>query len=131
MTKALKALTMKRFRVLAAFALACAMSTAHPHGQPKPQHGGVVAAANDLWFELVPQGDRTTIYVFDHDKPLDVQTYSGKLTVLAGADKAEGELKPAGGNRLDARVTVPKGAKVVAVLLPSGKKPLTVRFALK
>ena len=122
---------MKPARFAVALVLASAMSAAYPHGQPKAQHGGVVATANDLSFELVPQGDRTVLYVFDHDTPLEAQAFTGKLTVLAGTDKAEAELKPAGANRLDARVTVPKGAKVVATLIASGKKPLTVRFALK
>ena len=58
-----------------------------------------------------------------------VRTDSGTLTVPAGRDKAEDELEPAGGNRLDARATVRKGAKVVAVLRPSGKKPPRLGFA--
>jgi hypothetical protein len=122
---------MKLIRFVTAFVLATAMSAAHTHGQPKPQHGGVVATANDLSFELVAQGDRTALYVFDHDKPLDAQKFSGKLTVLAGTEKSEAELKPAGANRLDARLAVPKGAKVVATLNTSGNKPVTVRFAVK
>ncbi|MDP3310314.1 MAG: hypothetical protein Q8S56_05030, partial [Polaromonas sp.] len=56
---------------------------------------------------------------------------SGKLTVLNGAEKSEAELKPAGGNKLEAKgVKLNKGAKVVAVL-NMGKKPVTVRFTVK
>ena len=122
---------MKLAQFAAAIALASMMSSAFPHGEPKAQHGGVVAAANDLFFELVAQGDRTTLYLFDHDKPLSTQGFSGKLTVLVGSAKSDAELKPAGENRLDARLAAPKGAKVVAILSASGRKPITVRFTLK
>jgi len=124
-------ITMRLDKFAAAFVLATLMSAAHPHGQPKAQHGGVVASANDLSFELVPRGERTALYLYDHDKPLDAQAYSGKLTVLSGTQKSEAGLTPAGANRLDAAIGVAKGARVVATLTGSDKKSLTVRFVVK
>ena len=122
---------MKLPRFATALVLATAMSSAYPHGQPEAQHGGVVALSNDLSFELVPQGERTALYLFDHNKPLDAKAWSGKLTVLSGTQKSEAQLKSAGSNRLDAVIAVAKGARVVATLSANGKSSVTVRFAVK
>lgn len=122
---------MKLAKFAGALALAMLASSVHSHGAPKAQHGGVVATANDLTFELVPQGERTSLYVFDHGKALDAKAYSGKLTVLTGTQRSEAELTPAGANRLDAAIPVNKGAKAVATLTVNGKTPMTVRFTAK
>jgi hypothetical protein len=85
------------------------------HGTAKPQHGGIVQSASDLSFELVPQANGAAIYVIDHDDPADVSKMGGKLTVLNGAEKSEADIKPAGGNKLEATgIKVAKGSKVVA-----------------
>lgn len=99
----------------------------------KPKHGGVVRAASDLSFELVTRGDGATLYVEDHGKPLATAGMAGKLTVQNAAGSAEAELKPAGGNRLEAKgLELAKGARAVAVLtLPRKSKPITVRFTVK
>jgi hypothetical protein len=111
--------------------LALGTNAAFGHGA-KPQHGGVVASANDLSYELVAEGTAATIYVVDHDKPADTSGMSGKLTVLNGSDKSEVELKPAGGNKLEAKpVKLAKGAKAVASIAGVGGKVTTVRFSLK
>jgi hypothetical protein len=122
---------MKFKKLAAALALAMLASSVHSHGQPKAQHGGVVATANDLTFELVAQGERTSLYVFDHGKAMDAKAFSGKLTVLTGTQRSEAELAAVGANRLDAAIPVSKGAKVVATLTVSGRSPMTVRFASK
>jgi len=104
---------------------------AFAHGGAKPQHGGVVQSGGDLSFELVAQGDKAALYVGDHGKPADVAKMSGKLTVLNGSEKSEAELKPAGGNKLEAAAKLPPGAKAVATVnVPSGKV-VTVRFSMK
>ena len=102
------------------------------HGDGKPQHGGIVRTASDLSFELVAAADGATLYVIDHGKDYDTAGASGKLTVLNGADKSEADLKPAGGNKLEAKgVKLGSGAKVVAALQTAGKKTVTVRFTVK
>lgn len=102
------------------------------HGDAKPQHGGIVRTASDLSFELVANGDGATIYVIDHGKPFDTSGVNGKLTVLSGTEKAEADLKPAGGNKLEAKgVKLGAGAKVVAALESANKKAITVRFTVK
>ena len=102
------------------------------HGDGKPQHGGIVRTASDLSFELVAAADGATLYVIDHGKDYDTAGVSGKLTVLNGADKSEADLKPAGGNKLEAKgVKLVKGTKVVALITTNSKKTATVRFTVK
>ena len=121
---------------LAAFSLAGGAFAAsdHDHGsQHKPLHGGVVVKASDLDFELVAKADSVTLYVSDHGKPAPTKGASGKLTVLAGAEKTEAALVPAGDNRLEAKGSfkVVSGTKFVATVNLQGGKPVNVRFAMK
>ena len=119
------------FVILALSASALSFNTAFAHTD-KPKHGGVVQAASDLSFELVPKGDVATIYIEDHGKPFPTAGMTGKLTVLNGSDKSEAELKPAGENRLEAKgVKVGKGSKAVASMSTPKKKTISVRFAVK
>ncbi len=102
------------------------------HDTAKAKNGGVMSTAADLEFELVASPDGAVIYVGDHGKPLSTTGASGKLTVLAGSAKTEAELRASGENRLAASgVKLVSGVKVVAVVTLDGKKPLTVRFAVK
>ncbi|MES2955751.1 MAG: hypothetical protein V4711_09850 [Pseudomonadota bacterium] len=110
---------------------ALSAGNAMAHGAAAPQYGGVVQSAADLSFELVAAPGGASLYLKDHDDPMVTAGMSGKLTVLNGAQKSEAELKPAGGNKLEAKgIQLNKGAKVVAVL-NMGKKPVTVRFTVK
>ena len=119
------------FVVLALSASALSFNTAFAHTD-KPKHGGVVQAASDLSFELVPKGDVATIYIEDHGKPLSTAGMSGKLIVLNGTVKSEAALKPAGGNRLEARgVKLDKGAKAVASVTTQKDKTISVRFSMR
>lgn len=122
-------------KILSILLLGASLATAGvaiAHGGAKARHGGVVQAASDLDFELVPQADGVIVYVEDHGKPLATEGMAGKLTVLNGSQKAEAELKPAGENRLEAKgVKLDKGAKAVAALSTPAKKAITVRFTVK
>ena len=104
----------------------------HSH-DAKPLHGGVVTEASDIEFELVAKADTITLYVRDHGKPANTQGASGKLTILSGADKTEATLAPAGDNKLEAKGSFKAGpgTKFVATVTLQGKKPATMRFALK
>ena len=111
---------------------AVAVNTAVAHGAGKPLHGGIVQVANDVSFELVVEADGATIYLVDHDEPMDAKGISGKLTVLKGGEKSELELKAIGDNKLRATgVKIGSGAKVVAVLNKIEGKTVTVRFSVK
>ena len=122
----------RRIGMVIALGLAAATFDAALAHTDKPKHGGVVQAASDLSFELVPRGDTATIYVEDHGKPFATAGMTGKLTVLNGSEKSEAELKPAGDNRLEAQgVKLAKGAKAVATVTTAKKKTVSVRFALR
>jgi hypothetical protein len=110
---------------------ALSMHTAHAHGGAKARHGGVVATASDLGFELVATPDGAVIFVDDHGKAVAPAGMAGKLTVLNGAEKSEAPLAAAG-DKLEAKgVKLAAGSKVVAALTTSAKKVITVRFTVR
>lgn len=115
--------------VLGLTALSFNLAVAHEGAQAK--HGGVVATASDLGFELVGTPSGALIYVEDHGKPMAPTGMTGKLTVLNGNEKSEAELAVAG-DKLEAKgVKLAKGAKVVAALTTPARKAITVRFTVK
>ena len=110
---------------------ALSFTVAMAHGGAKAKHGGVVATASDLGFELVGTPDGAAIYVEDHGKPMAPAGMAGKLTVLNGSEKSEAPLAVAG-DKLEAKgVKLAAGAKVVAALTSPAKKSITVRFTVK
>jgi hypothetical protein len=110
---------------------ALSFDTAWAHGGAQARHGGVVAVASDLGFELVGTPTGAVIYVEDHGKPMAPTGLKGKLTVLNGAEKSEAELVVAG-DKLEAKgIKLSKGAKVVAALVTPAAKAITVRFTVK
>lgn len=121
-------------RLLSSLVLAAATlgtPVAFSHGVAAAQYGGVVQSAGDLSFELVGTAEGATLYVDDHDDDYDTKKMGGKLTVLNGAVKSEGDLIPAGGNKLVAKgVKLDKGAKAVAAITED-RKSMTVRFTVK
>jgi hypothetical protein len=81
-------------------------------------HGGVVAEAKDIDFELVAKPDSLRLYVRDHGKPVEVgnSNASAKLTLLAGGVKQEVALKPAGDQFEAMGQFKVAGAKAVALV---------------
>ena len=121
----------KLFTVVALGLVAVSFNAAFAHGGAKAKHGGVVAVASDLGFELVGTPTGAAIYVEDHGKPMVPTGMTGKLTVLNGSEKSEAELALAG-DKLEAKgVKLAAGAKVVAALTTPAKKAITVRFTVK
>lgn len=123
---------MKQLLVMAVLGLsALSFNAAFAHGPSAAKHGGVVATASDLAFELVGSADGAVIYVEDHGQPMAPTGLKGKLTVLNGAEKSEADLVVAG-DKLEAKgVKLAKGAKVVAALVTPAAKAITVRFTVK
>ena len=117
--------------LLIAVALAVSAAGVMAHGDAKSKHGGVVATASDLGFELVSTVDGAAIYVEDHGKPMAPTGMTGKLTVLNGSAKSEAPITAAA-DKLEAKgVKLEAGAKVVAALTSPAKKTITVRFTVK
>jgi hypothetical protein len=121
----------KLLAVLVLSVSALSFNPAIAHGGAQARHGGVVATASDLGFELVGTPDGAAIYVEDHGKPMAPTGLKGKLTVLNGTEKSEADLVVAG-DKLEAKgVKLAKGAKVVAALVTPAAKAITVRFTVK
>lgn len=125
-------MTMKNLLTMIALGLcALSFSPAQDHGGGAAKHGGVVATASDLSFELVGSPDGALIYIEDHGKPMAPAGLKGKLTVLNGAEKSEADLVAAG-DKLEAKgIKLAKGAKVVAALVTPAAKAITVRFTVR
>ena len=125
-------------RLIALAALTLGIATApaafaagnHDHS---PKHGGVVAEGKAFDAELVAKPDLIIVHFSDHGKPMMTKGAKGKITLLTGADKSEVELMPAGDSRMEAKgkFNVAKGTKAVVEITPEGKKPSTLRFAIK
>ena len=122
---------------LAALALALGSALpAYAHGDSHataPQHGGVLAQAADMEYELVAQPGRITLYLSDHGQPAKTEGASARLTLLSGSDKTEATLTPAAAGTLEAKgqFKVAPGTKVLALVTLPGKKAANVRFAVK
>ena len=121
--------------LLLAVSLVSAASTALAHGDEHahtPLHGGVVTEVKDMDYELVAKPGVVQLYLRDHGKPADVTKASAKLTLLAGTDKQDVELKPAG-DRLEATGSfkTAAGTKAVVVVRMDGKPASTARFTLR
>lgn len=121
-------------KLLNAMVLGLSVSLLNPalsHSE-KPRHGGTLAEAKDLNFELVSQDGKAVIYILDHGIPVDTAKASGSLTVLNGTEKTEIDLQPAGDNRLASadNVLLTKGTKAIASLA-LGDKKVSVRFSLR
>ena len=99
------------------------------HG--KPQHGGVVAEAAVAQFEVVNEGDSVVVYAQHHEHTLSTAGASGKVTILAGTQKTELILQPAGGNKLSAKGNIPSGAKVLLNISLPGQPALQARVVMK
>ena len=124
MKKLIALLTMSLSITVAGSALA--------HGA-KAKHGGIVATASDLQFELVNKNDKPVIYVEDHGQKMPTAGATGKLTVLKGTEKSEFALQPVDENAFVANgdVKLTAGSKAVAAITFADKKAVTVRFSVK
>lgn len=104
----------------------------HNHGhEHEPLHGGVVVEVKDVDYELVAKPELLQLYLRDHGKPMDVSKASAKVTLLAGTNKQEVQLTPAG-DKLEAKgnFKAAAGTKALAAVTVNGKTS-TVRFVLK
>ena len=122
----------KPLSLLLAASAVLALSTAHGHGTPTPNHGGIVQAVGDTWLELVPAGGKIELYVEDDGDPMPSVGLSGHVSVQNGGAKVDYVLKPAGGNKLEAvGANAGKGAKVIAVVVLADKTKVPATFVVK
>lgn len=103
------------------------------HDDHSPKHGGIVVEGKQADFELLAKPDVIQLYLRDHGKQMDHSKATAKVTLLAGKEKQEVTLAPAGSDKLEATGTfkVATGTKVVAVVSNGGKSLGTARFEIK
>ena len=122
----------KCLSLMLAASAALVLSTAHGHGTPTPNHGGIVQAVGETWLELVPAAGRIELYVEDDGDPVPSAGLSGRVSVENGGVRTDYDLKPAGSNKLEAvGARAPKGARVVAVLVLADKTKVPATFVVK
>jgi hypothetical protein len=113
-------------------AMSLTFDAAQAHGNTGPEHGGQIQIDGDRSLELVVLPDSAELYVEDEDDEVPSAGLSGKLTIVSKGVKSEAALKPAGGNKLEARgVKIPSGAKVIAALVLSDKTKVGASFTAK
>ncbi len=126
-------MNLKSIFIVGALALSAPVfaSQDHDHGHA-PKHGGVVVETNQLDQELVAKPGVIQLYLTDHGKPVDLSKASARVTLLAGSEKQEVDLKPAG-DKLEATgaFKVGAGTKAIAVVTGASKSNSTARFTLK
>ena len=121
-----------RAAVLACAAFAGTAALAHDdHG--KSQHGGIMAEAATFQGELVAGPKGPMLYLTDHGRPVPTAGASGKLVVLAGGQRSDLALSPAGDNRLAPAqsMPLPNGARAVATVTLKDGRSGALRFDVK
>ncbi len=122
----MKTLLLKIF--LTAFASLTFNAPVSAHGDTEPKHGGVVKIEHEMIFELVRGESSASIYLRDHGKPYPTEKVTGNIIVLAGGQKSDAKLTPAGGNKMTADIKIPDGAKVLVKVKENAHHSVTVRF---
>ncbi|PJI96517.1 hypothetical protein CLU85_1265 [Acidovorax sp. 69] len=124
---------LSHFILAVSVSISGAVFAADNHGHDaKPMHGGAVAEAKEVEYELVAGADKLQLYMRDHGKPVAVAGMTAKVTLLAGTEKQEAQLL-AGDGKLEAlgSFKVPAGTKAVVAVSKAGKSVASVRFTLK
>lgn len=100
------------------------------HGSLEPEHGGLVKEKHEMVFELVKEAGSTSVYIKDHDKPVDTTKFTGSVTVLASGKKSQAPLNAAGGNKMTAEITLSDGDKVLVKVSDGDHHPVVIRYSL-
>ncbi len=130
----------RRFAILSfsTMAMACVsyIPNAFAHdSHTSPRHGGIVAEAGKLQFELVIKPTELTLHVSDHGAGVDLKGATAKIILLDAGAKTE-VLLVLSGSAFGAKSTsssfpAKKGVKAVALVTTAGSAPMTVRFEVK
>lgn len=122
---------MRRLAAALMFAWGTISGHAFAHGEPpRAAHGGLVQEAQELWLELSVKDRDVAVYVLDQTgKPVPASDVSGSATVLVGGKSYKVELLAADGNRVEGKLPVPVGQRLVAtVSLMVRGKSASARF---
>ena len=115
--------------LLLGFSLALSTPMVLAHGSLEPEHGGIVKEKHDLIVELVREAAGTSIYVKEHDDPVNTAELIGSLTILAAGKKQEVQLTAAGDNKMSADVVLTNDTKVLVKIKPQGHHAVVLRYS--
>lgn len=103
------------------------------HGNTKPSHGGVVQMSGETLFELLVEPTGVALFIVDEDDEVASSGMAARLVITSKGDKTEVAMKPAAGNKFEARNTrIAPGSKVVVVLTNNTTQARTsAEFTLK
>lgn len=124
----------KQLFALVAVAVLGLPSASLAHGSTKPQHGGVVQMTGETVVELVYGPAGVALYVKEDDEDVESAGMTATLTITTAAGaRSDVPLKPAGGNKFEAKgVMVPAGSKVGIMLINNATQARSsVTFAIK
>ena len=109
----------KQLLALVAVAALGLPSASLAHGSTKPQHGGVVQVTGETVVELVYGPAGVALYVKEDDEDVESAAMTATLTITTAAGaRSDVQLKPAGGNKFEAKgVMVPAGSKVGVMVI--------------
>lgn len=93
-------------------------------------HGGTVRVVDQRKYELVLTPDMVALYVLDDAKQITSKGGQVSLMYSAGSESANVDLEPAGRNKFQAPrpASLPKGAKVIALIKIPGELPRQLAF---
>ena len=125
---------MKKFMFMLVLGCASlAFNVAHGHGNAEPEHGGVLNVVGDMTFELVANATGAELYVEDDGEELSSEGLNAKLTIVSASGKSDVTMKPAGGNKFEAKgVSLASGTKVAVMLtLKDKQSKIGTNFTIK
>lgn len=107
------------------------IASALAHGEAKARFGGIVKAAQEISFELVPAAPGgAQVYLDDHGELMPTTGITGKLTIVGKGGRKEAKLS-ADGKKLTAAGASPvSGDRVVLVVVLPSQQTISVRYAI-
>ena len=127
--------TCKQFLIGVAISmmLSTSLIAAEEQGVAEVRHGGVTTMLKNRDYELVAKPNSLTVFVYQDEKPASTKSATGTLTLSEGDSKTTVTLQPTGVNVMEAKgaFKVGAGAKAVATITLSGRKPQEVHWTLK
>lgn len=120
---------------IAALAAAAALSAgaALAHGGNVPEHGGVLKLVADTSVELVRRPEGVQVWVEEEGEEVASGSMTGKLVIVAGADRSEVPLTPGAGNMWEAKgLTLKHGSNVTVLMVgAAGRDKTAASFTIK
>lgn len=109
-----------------------AAAPAQAHGEAQARFGGIVKAAQEISFELVPTAaGGAQVYMDDHGSLMSTQGITGKMTVISKSGSKKEANLTTDGKKLTAAGAAPvSGDRVILVVVLPSAQTISVRYAI-